>query len=165
MKPPDSTKTHPLTIRAMSENDLASFCFLFQRSFAEAPWHETWTFEAINDLAWNIMRKEGYIGTVAEYNAASVGFAIGYRLFPAPLMPRLFYLDHIFVDKGFRGMGIGGGLLSKIGHLAAIRRMETMLLMTRKDSKAEALYLEEGFKRLLPFIRIQGKIVLYKKAG
>ena len=85
------------------------------------------------------------------------------RIAAGTFYSRLFYLDHLFVDEEYRGIGVGGGLLAKMALLAGIRRMGTMLLMTKKNSPAEALYLDEGFKRLLPFIKIQKKIVLYKK--
>jgi GNAT superfamily N-acetyltransferase len=159
----DGHEAGRLSIRAMANRDIRHFSLLFQRIFSQPPWNETWSIAFIHDLAWKIMRRPGYIGTVAEYESRPVGYAIGYELPRVPFIPGFFYLDHLFVDEEYRGIGVGGGLLAKMALLAGIRRMGTMLLMTKKNSPAEALYLDEGFKRLLPFIKIQKKIVLYKK--
>jgi GNAT superfamily N-acetyltransferase len=153
----------PLTIRAMVNRDIRHFSLLFQQIFSKPPWNEEWTLDAIRDLAWKIMRRDGYIGTVAEYASRPVGYAIGYDLFRLPFLPRLFYLDHLFVDEAYRGIGIGGGLLSKIAEIAIIRKESKIVLMTKKNSAAETLYLGEGYLRVLPIIKIQQKIVLWKK--
>lgn len=149
-------------IRAMLGKDIRTYCALFQRIFAKPPWNETWTLDGIDVEVRKIMRKEGFIGIVAEYDSQPVGYVTGYRLPTPPIIPPLCYLDQLFVDDRYHDLGIGKSLLAKMVCLGSTRRDYGIVLLTKAHSPAERFYLGNGFKRLPLMIRFNGKVLLYK---
>jgi aminoglycoside 6'-N-acetyltransferase I len=151
-----------LTLRAMQERDTQTYCALFQRVFAQAPWNETWTLDKIHIVVKKIMSKKGFIGIVAECESQPVGYLTGYRLRIIPIIPPLYYLDQLFVDDRYRGNGIGKSLLSEMVCLVNVRKGFGIVLLTKICSPAEQIYLDNGFKRFASIIRFNGKVLLCK---
>lgn len=145
-------------VREMVDSDKDQYCELFKRVFAEPPWNETWEITGISADLERKMRKKGFIGLAAEYGSAPAGFMTGYKL---PFL-RAFYLEQLFVDGRYRGAGIGRMLLSSMLSLAEKRGEHSVLLLTKKNSPAEKLYLASGFRRFLPFVSLGGK-TMYRK--
>jgi len=151
-----------LTTRTMLEKDIQAYCALFQRIFAQPPWNEAWTTGKIRVAVKKIMSKKGFIGITAEYESQPVGYVTGYRLRISPIIPSLCYLDQLFVDDRYRGIGIGTSLLSQMVCRVNTRRDFGIVLLTKANSTAEQFYLQNGFKRCASILRFKGNVLLYK---
>jgi aminoglycoside 6'-N-acetyltransferase I len=151
-----------LTTRTMLKKDMQTYCALFQRIFAQPPWNETWTTDKIHVEVKKIMSKKGFTGIVAEYESQPVGYLTGYRLQIFPFIPSLCYLDQLFVDNRYRGIGIGKSLLYQMVSQVNTHGDCGIVLLTKASSPAEQFYLKHGFKRFFTIIRFNGKVLLYK---
>ncbi|MFA5266167.1 MAG: GNAT family N-acetyltransferase [Opitutaceae bacterium] len=142
-----------MIVRTMEPADVPSYCALFRRVFAQPPWSEEWSLDAIGKELGKTRARKGFIGLVAHDESDSAGFATGYRLRWLPA----FYLEQLFVDDRRQKTGIGRALLLEL----FLRIDGLVILLTKQGSTAETFYIHNGFKRVLK-VRFKGKILLYQ---
>ena len=145
-----------MNLRALQTADLPAYAALFQCVFAQPPWLETWTREAIGRDVARAMKRAGFVGLVAEEGTLSVGYAVGYSV---PVLG-CFYLEQLFVDDRCRGAGIGRQLMAAM----AGRSPVPIVLLTKPNSPADGFYRANGFVRALPPLRFRGKILMRKQS-
>jgi len=81
-----------------------------------------------------------------EEDGALMGFVQLYPLFSSTRMKRLWLLNDLFIDAGFRGKGISVALINECKNLCNRTASCGMILETAKDNIiANNLYLKTGF--------------------
>jgi GNAT superfamily N-acetyltransferase len=82
---------------------------------------------------------------LAEYQAEPVGFALFYRNYSTWTGCPGLFLEDLFVRAEYRGRGIGGALMRRLGEIAAERgwaRIDWMVL--NWNTNAQSFYREHG---------------------
>jgi GNAT superfamily N-acetyltransferase len=82
---------------------------------------------------------------LAEYESEPVGFALFFRTYSTWTGRCGLYLEDLFVREEFRGRGIGGALMRRLGEIAARRgwaRMDWAVL--NWNTNAQSFYREHG---------------------
>lgn len=82
---------------------------------------------------------------LAEYDSEPVGFALFFRNYSTWTGRCGLYLEDLFVGERYRGRGIGGALMRRLGEIAAERgwtRMNWMVL--NWNTNAQSFYREHG---------------------
>ena len=141
-----------MILRTLQSADLPAYAALFQRVFAQPPWQELWTLEAILCDIARTMNRTGFVGLVAEEGSRGVGYAVGYSV---PVL-RWFYLEQLFVDDRCRGAGIGRHLLAEV----VARSPRPVVLLTKPDSPADRFYRANEFVRTLRPLRLRVKVLM-----
>lgn len=122
-------------------------------------WFETWKDELTitsDYLARNTVLVGECGGTIAGF-CALVEVPVGFRAGKVFVRQGL-WLDHLFVDPSFIGMGIGTALLGAARHCAAQKRVSRMLIFS--DPHAAGFYEKRGAVRLgLSPSSIEGRMV------
>lgn len=130
-------------IHDLQPAELPAYVTLFQRSFAQPPWLESWSDAAVRRDLERVQRRSGFLGRVAVASGAIRGAVTGTRLGGVSG----FYLAQLFVDPTWQRQGVGQQLLADVLEAMA-RERRWILLWTRVDSGAESLYVRHGFRRL-----------------
>lgn len=85
---------------------------------------------------------------IAYVEGVGAGFTQLYPLFSSVSMERLWLLNDLYVDKKFRRMGIGEGLLKAAQAFAQETRAKGLTLETQVSNlSAQRLYDSTGFKK------------------
>ncbi len=165
---PESLQVLNFSGQEFSKQDLQSVIELYKTAFAEPPWNESWSTEAILGDLEMAQSQSNFIMVVAKVEGSVVGFAWGYDVpmekFPflnaaVPSILNCSYMDEIAVDSAFRNKGVGRKLVdgyaqlvsSKPGYEArkALRIDEVALgVVLRTDVNNVAsmkLFCREGF--------------------
>jgi aminoglycoside 6'-N-acetyltransferase I len=148
-----------MIIRPMTDKDINTFCFLFQRVFSQEPWNENWTVTKIDTGIKRQMKKKGFVGMAASTPRITVGYLTGFRLW---LIPSIFYIDQLFVSTDYQRLKIGKRLLDETERHLKSRGISCIILLTKPGSYVENFYLKNGYKPLLRLFHIKGKFFLYK---
>jgi aminoglycoside 6'-N-acetyltransferase I len=149
-----------IIFRKMTERDIDPYCILFQHVFSNPPWNEKWTFAKVKSITEKLIHKKGFTGITAENNTNNIGYLTGFS--PA-FIPSIYYIDQLFVALESHGKGIGKNLLLKTTGLIKDIGVSVIFLLTKPCTAAEKFYLNNGYKRFLPVLNINGKGIYYKK--
>lgn len=118
-----SSSTHPANVKITPATP-ADVPALFQLVLALAE-YERLTHEVTgtaDDLAQHLFGDRPYAeALVAQVNDQPVGFALFFHNFSTFLMRPGIYLEDLFVDPNYRGLGIGKQLLQTLAHIAVER--------------------------------------------
>lgn len=161
---------------------------LYQETFGKPPWNEDWSLKSATSVINKIISKKYFNGLVAELNNQGVGYLLGYRLNMAYPLPNVFYISELFVDVEFQNLKIGkklvlelidelrnelkndlrnelknklrnelrNDLVNDLGN----KRISWVILITKKDTPAEAFYKRMGFRRGFWGLSIKNRIIM-----
>jgi aminoglycoside 6'-N-acetyltransferase I len=147
----------PLNTHPLRPNDSPAYAALFTEVFSLPPWNESWDKGTVELQLKQRMAKTDFAGAVAQAGATPAGFATGYSLLG---LPKLFYLEQLFVHPRFQGRGVGKALFSHLKDQARSLGHSRMLLLT-KPGATQAFYAAQGCKLLWPWASFKGKVLLY----
>ena len=134
-----------MLIRKAKSGDLESLCVLFDayRKFYGKQGDIKGATLFIKDRLEN---NDSEIFVAANEDGVLMGFVQLYPLFSSTRMKRLWLLNDLFIDPGFRGKGISVGLINECKQLCKRTESCGMILETAKDNIiANNLYLKTGF--------------------
>ncbi|HLC39389.1 MAG TPA: GNAT family N-acetyltransferase [archaeon] len=143
-------------MRTFEEKDVQQIIGVYQRAFAEPPWNESWTDEAVTEDLQNALRQNNPIILVAEKDGKLVGFRWAYEL-PMDKFPFLngqiesektMYGDELAVENEYRGMGIGSGMMKLSFELAKKAGYDTFVGRTDANSKMVPVYKRLGYEEM-----------------
>jgi len=146
-------------IRSMSNQDITSYCILFQSVFAGEPWNEKWTISKIEIQISRQIGKKTFNGMVATTSYGDIGYLTGFRLF---MLPSIFYLDQLFVRNDYQRKQIGQRLLTESELSLKSQGVTRIFLLTKPRSYAEKFYLKNAFKPCFRGIHINAKCIYGK---
>lgn len=134
---------------------------IYQKTFGEAPWNETWLIATVLKDFYCEMKKPGSVCLIACEGDKIIGFAWGYDMTSSiesdyhlqanglnTICPQtFFYLDEVAVSSEFQSRGIGKKLVAEI-----IREQgnKAILLRTLSGSQMHALTASMGGKVIMP---------------
>jgi len=129
---------------------------VYQRAFAEPPWNESWTDEAVIEDLQNALKQNNPIILVAEKDGKIVGFRWAYEL-PMKKFPFLngkiengktMYGDELAVEKEFRGTGIGSAMMQLSFEIAKQAGYNAFVGRTDQNSQMVQLYKRLGYQEM-----------------
>lgn len=95
-----------------------------------------------------ILADESVIFTAQTGDVKTIGFVQLYPIFSSTRMKRLWLLNDLFVDKGFRQMGIAERLIQKAQEYALATKSAGLILETGRDNlPGNSLYIKCGFHK------------------
>src|SRR5271170_2073829 len=86
---------------------------------------------------------------IAEENGESLGFALFFRAYSTWLAAPVLFLEDLFVPPQYRGHGIGGALMRRLGEITIERgwkRMEWLVLDW--NTPAQGFYADNGARHM-----------------
>jgi len=92
-------------------------------------------------------RNEDSIIFVAESESGLLGFTQLYPIFSTVSLESMMLLNDLYVDPGFRSLGIGSSLLEHAQDHIRMTRQKGLLLQTAADNPAQFLYEKLGWKK------------------
>jgi GNAT superfamily N-acetyltransferase len=113
-----------IEIRKAVEND-CPWIVTLMRDFAE--YEKLGKYFTLNEekLSAVMFEDEAYVqGIVALADGEIIAYALFYKSFASFRGQQGFYLEDIFIDKNYRGLGIGETLLKKIAQMAKVEGAE-----------------------------------------
>lgn len=139
-------------IRPYTEEDLQQIISIYQCAFAEPPWNEAWSAQAIiDDLRYAQSQPDSIVLVASEKNDV-IGFAWGYRI-PLEKFPRLrgiaasaSYLDEIAIDRTSRCRGVGMALgAAYLRSAAACGSTQSVLRTDERNAASMGLFSRLGY--------------------
>ena len=129
-------------VELLTEDHLNECAHLLMVTFNAEPWNDNWTFEAAKKkLVWTI-EVPGFVGLVSLDDGV-MAFATGYR---EPDDERdVFYLKTFCVRPDAQGKGVGSKLLGHLKEELGKSGVNTIYLITHKETPAEAFYKKNGY--------------------
>ena len=84
---------------------------------------------------------------IAYRDEKAVGFTQLYPLHSSVSMKAMYLLNDLFVDKNYRGNGIGKALINKAKQLCTSENNKGLAIQTAFDNPAQHLYERLGFEK------------------
>jgi aminoglycoside 6'-N-acetyltransferase I len=129
-------------IEPLREEHLDECAHLLVSTFNAEPWNDNWTLDtAKKELAWT-QEVPGFMGLVSITDEV-VAFATGYR--EPDDKCEVFYLKTFCVRPDVQGTGVGSRLLGHLKEELGKSGVNTIYLITHKETPAEAFYKKNGY--------------------
>ena len=130
-------------IEAFETEHLDECAHLIVSAFNIEPWNESWTFDTAQKTLYQTLEAPGFIGVVSVADEV-MGFATG--CCEQDDTKEVFYLETLCVKPDMQGRGVGSRLLEHLkGHLEK-RGINTVYLITHRDTPAESFYKKNGYR-------------------
>lgn len=84
---------------------------------------------------------------MAYIDENAVGFVQLYPIFSSVSMQRMLLLNDLYIEKNYRGQGIGSALIDKAKELCRKNNYKGLALQTETDNPAQKLYEALAFKK------------------
>ena len=127
----------------LTETHLDGCARVLVAAFNAEPWNDRWTREtAREELAWTL-GVPGYAGLVCLDDGGVAAFATGYRE-PDDLR-KVYYLKTFCVRPDAQGTGVGSEVLGDLREYLDAMGVDTIYLLTRRDTPAERFYARHGY--------------------
>jgi len=129
-------------IRKAKKGDLKEIARIYREGYMV--YNEKWTFDkAVKKIrSYSKDKKDKIFVAVVDNNI--VGFIIFHEY---EWINKNGFIDELFVDKKFRGGGIGGELVRHIVDYFKKRKIKEVELLANTKSKAMKFYKKMGFKK------------------
>lgn len=141
-------------IDALKTLDLEPHARLYTAVFNGEPWNERWRVANANERLSCYRRTPNFIGVEAKEGEVLHGFILGnYEPYQAG---KVYVLKEMCVATQVQRKGVGAQMLDKLHSILRDNNIETVNLITRKDSDAESFYMKHGYaqaQRLGLYIR------------
>ena len=132
-----------MNIRLIIENDLPACAKLFQMTFNSTPWNENWAYEdALSRISDNFSSPK-FIGFLAEQDSL-LGFVLGNLQRYESRFD--FELKEMCVKPIRQRLGIGSSLLVELQRYLQEKSVNSIFLLTAKDSFASKFYEKNKFR-------------------
>jgi aminoglycoside 6'-N-acetyltransferase I len=129
-------------IEVFREEHVNECARLLVATFNAEPWNGTWTLDTAKKEITRTTEVPGFVGLVS-LDEGVAAFATGYR---EPDDRRdVFYLKTFCVRPDAQGTGVGSRLLSHLKDHLEEGGVNTIYLITRKGTPAEAFYRKNGY--------------------
>jgi len=134
-----------LQLRPISEEDLPPVADAFTTSFNAEPWTEAWTLETATACLRDLLALPRASHLAAWEGGTCLDAVLGHDSVKDHGLTH--EVREMFVCPGAQGRGVGRELLSR--HLAGAegRGVNSVFLLTARDSVGEAFYSRLGFRR------------------
>jgi aminoglycoside 6'-N-acetyltransferase I len=130
-------------IEAIKLEHLDECADLLVATFNAKPWNDQWTLDtAKQELTWT-MGVPGFVGLVS-LDEGVVAFATGYR--EPDDVREVFYLKTFCVKPDAQGTGVGSRLIRSLKQQLGKSGVNTIYLITRKETPAEEFYKKNGYR-------------------
>ena len=130
-------------IEPLAESHLNECAQLIVSAFNAEPWNESWTFDTAKKTLDQTLGTPGFLGFVSVEDEI-LAFATG--CCEQDDKKEVFYLDTLCVRPGVQGSGVGSRLLEHLkGHLEQ-RGVNSIYLITHRDTPAESFYKKNGYR-------------------
>lgn len=130
-------------IEPLEESHLDACAHLLVSAFNAAPWNESWSFDTAKKTLYQTLEAPGFLGFVSVEDEI-MGFATG--CCEQDDTKEVFYLDTLCVRLDMQGKGEGSRLLEHLkGHLEK-SGINTIYLITHRDTPAESFYKKNGYQ-------------------
>ena len=126
------------------KRDTQSLIKTFLKVFNGPPWNDKWTEETATDYLLDLLNRPGFIGFIGEENGKPFGFMIGNinKWWSA----HEYYLNEMLVDTEHQRQGLGSFMIEKLKEYLCLQNIYKIILLTGRNSSAEAFYNKNGFK-------------------
>lgn len=149
MKINKDSLTSEINIRSFSGKEIEPCARLYADIFGKPPWNEHWSFIAAQSKLKKIFSKKTFIGFTAEYNDTTAGCLLGYLMSTVHPFNRVYYVNELFVRTEYQNRKIGKKLVDMLIRDLRSKKIQWIVLITKKDTNAERFYKSIGFKRSL----------------
>lgn len=103
--------------------------------------------EAVKEFLIERLQQHDSVIYVASIEDKAVGFTQLYPLWSSVSMQPMYLLNDLYVDKSYRGKGIGKALIEQAKQLCKDENNKGLAIQTAFDNPAQNLYMRLGFKK------------------
>ena len=132
-----------MRIEALTTFDLEPHAQLYTAVFNGQPWNENWSVTNASQRLNCYRSTPNFIGIEAQEGGNLLGFIIGN--FEPYQSGQVYVLKEMCVASQAQRKGVGTQMLSKLHAILQDNNIETVNLVTRKDSDAESFYTKHGY--------------------
>lgn len=122
--------------------DTSVLVSIFVNVFNKDPWNENWNSEYARKNLYDLENTPQFFGLVASYNNVAVGAILGNIKYFGTT--KTYYIEHFFVDKKYRHLGIGSSLYNSAIKELKEKGITGAFFTTKKDSDAYHFYIRQG---------------------
>ena len=132
-----------MRVEALKTLDLDPHARLYTTVFNGQPWNENWSVANASQRLNCYRSTPNFIGVEAHEGEALLGFIIGN--FEPYQSGQVYVLKEMCVATQVQRKGVGAQMLGKLHAILQDSKIETVNLVTRKDSDAESFYMKHGY--------------------
>ena len=133
-----------MTITEIKNSNIQTHAQLLVDTFTEEPWLEDWTIDIAHNRLLCYQNTSNFIGLSCLKNNELIAFIFG-NIEPYQNSSH-FLLKEMCVKKEFQGEGIGKKLIAKLHGKLKQEKVDSVILLTQKESLAEKFYMSSGYE-------------------
>ncbi len=134
-----------MELRSLLPGEVPAAARTFMATFNAAPWQEAWTLDTARACLSDLLALPRASSVGAWEGGECLGAVLGHDLIKDHGLSH--EVRELFVHPQAQGRGVGRTLLNRYVAQAQARGVNSLYLLTARDSPAEGFYAASGFRR------------------